>query len=297
MLASAMTIQDAAERATAPTLSFSGAGHWQAELELWFDTYRERTRLARRRHLGPLMVQRPFYPEDDGTCHVYLLHPPGGVVGGDRLNLAFHLAEGARAVLTTPGAAKFYRSTTGKGTQHCAIDVGTGAVCEYMPQETIIFDGADAEIKTRVALEQTATYVGWDFICLGRPAANERFGSGTVTQRVEIARGGKPIWIERLCLPGGSALQQASYGLAGYPVIGTMTYAGPLKDGLAERVREAVGEAENCRFSASQLDDVVVCRYLGHQAEQGKILFTRAWDALRTALQSKQACAPRIWAT
>lgn len=301
MQAPALTrhLQSKSDGTATKPLSFGGDAqhHWQAELELWFDTVGERTRLARRRHLGPLVVQRPFHPEKDGTCHVYLLHPPGGVAGGDSLHLTFHLAEGARVVLTTPGATKFYRSTTGKGSQCSQIDVGPGAACEYLPQEAIIFDGAGAEISTRVTIAETGTYVGWDFACLGRPAANERFRSGSLTQRVEISRGGKPIWFERFCLPGGSPLQEASYALAGYPVFGTMVYAGPLKSGLSELVRHAAGETADCLFSASQLDDVVVCRYLGPHAEQGKILFTRAWDALRTALQLKPASAPRIWAT
>lgn len=292
-------LQSEPDKAAAGPLSFSdaSAGHWRAELELWFDIAGGRTRLMRRRHLGPLVVQRPFHPENDGTCHVYLLHPPGGVAGGDSLELTFHLAEGARVVLTTPGATKFYRSIAGRGRQLSIIHVEPGAVCEYLPQEAIIFDGAGAEISTRVTLAETGTYVGWDFACLGRPAANESFRSGSLTQRVEVRRGGKPIWFERFCLPGGSPLQEASYALAGHPVFGTMIYAGPLKDGLSELVRHAAGETTDCLFSVSQLDDVVVCRYLGPQAEQGKMLFTRAWDALRTALQSKQASAPRIWAT
>ncbi|BCH24735.1 urease accessory protein UreD [Mesorhizobium sp. L-8-3] len=283
----------------AQPLSLDGGSErrWRAELELWFAPAGGQTRLLRRRHSGPLMVQRPFHPESDGTCHVYLLHPPGGVAGGDSLELTFHLAEGARVVLTTPGATKFYRSVAGKGSQRSVIDVEAGAVCEYLPQEAIMFDGASADVGTCVTIAETGTYVGWDFTCLGRPAARERFRSGGITQRVEIRRNGKPIWIERFCLPGDSPLQGAAFALAGHPVFGTMVYAGPLRDGLAELARRAAGDMAGCLFSASQLDDVVVCRYLGPHAEQGKILFARVWDALRTALQSKPASAPRIWAT
>lgn len=281
-------------------VSFGSAAprRWKGELELWFDTALPgRTRLARRRHLGPLSVQRPFYPEADGTCHVYLLHPPGGVAGGDELDVALHLHEGARCVLTTPGAAKFYRMEAAGAAQRCIVDAAAGAVCEYLPQETIIFDGAEAGLETRVTLEGDATYVGWDFICLGRPAAGERFSRGSVTQRVEIGRDGRRIWFERLRVEGGSPLLEAGYAFAGQPVFGTMVYAGVLREGLDEAVRRAVGEAGGRRFSVSQLDEVVVCRYLGPQAEEGKALFVRAWDALRAAMQGKPASAPRIWAT
>ena len=271
--------------------------HWAAELELWFAPNAGKTRLMRRRHLGPLVVQKPFHPERDGTCHVYLLHPPGGIAGGDQLDLRFHLAEDARAILTTPGATKFYRSEHGRSTQSTTIDVGANAVCEYLPQETIVFDGADASIDTRVTLEAGATYVGWDFICLGRPAAGERFETGTLRQRIEIIRDGKPIWFEGLRLPSGSPMQEAPYALAGQPTWGTMIYAGPTADDAGERVSDAVGNSENRVFSVSQLEQGVVCRYLGPRVSEGKSLFVRAWDALRTSCQRKDANAPRIWAT
>lgn len=271
--------------------------NWRAELELWFAPNAGKTRLMRRRHLGPLVVQKPFHPEKDGTCHVYLLHPPGGVAGGDLLDLRFHLSADARAVLTTPGATKFYRSEHGRSTQATTIDICANAVCEYLPQETIVFDGADASIDTRVTLDAGATYVGWDFICLGRPAAGERFKTGTLRQRIEIVREGKPIWFERLRLPSGSAIQEAPYALAGQPTWGTMIYVGSMAEDAAERVRDAVGSRGDRVFSVSQLEQSVVCRYLGPRVSEGKSLFVQAWDVLRTSCQDKAANVPRIWAT
>lgn len=271
--------------------------HWLAELELWFASNAGKSRLMRRRHLGPLVVQRPFHPEKDGTCHVYLLHPPGGVAGGDRLDLRFHLDAEARVVLTTPGATKFYRSDQDSSTQSTSIEAGAGAVCEYLPQETILFDGADACIETKVSLAADATYVGWDFLCLGRPAADERFETGRLRQRVEITRDGKPIWFERIELAGGSALLRAAFALAGQPTWGTMVYAGAVPNDAAEQVQAAIGESAPGTFSVSQLEQVVVCRYLGPRVADGKALFVRAWDRLRTLGQGKAASAPRIWAT
>ena len=288
-----------AENARSDAFTFDlQPSNWLAELELWFEASDGITRLKRRRHIGPLLVQRPFYPEPDGTCHVYLLHPPGGVAAGDQLDMRFHLAPSSRAVLTTPGATKFYRSLHGRSGQHCVIDVGPDAVCEYLPQETIVFDGANADISTSITLGEDATYVGWDFICLGRPAAKERFNSGAISQRVEIKRSGRPIWFERLHMPGGSPLLGASYAFAGNPVFGTMVYAGTANtDDVTDHVRKAVGIDCSGVLSVSQLEHVVVCRYLGLHASEGKALFTRAWDALREARQGKPASAPRIWAT
>ena len=270
---------------------------WRAELELWFAISAGKTRLVRRRHFGPLVVQKPFHPLGDDSCHIYLLHPPGGVAGGDQIDLRFHIEAGARALLTTPGATKFYRSDHGACFQRATVDVGAGAVCEYFPQESIIFDGADAVIDTNVSLEAGATYVGWDFTCLGRPAAKERFETGNLVQRVKIIREGRPVWFERLQLPGGSRLAGAPYALAGKSTWGTMVYIGPTVEDAAERVRNAVGVAAGDTFSVSQIDDVVVCRYLGARVSEGRSLFVRAWDALRVSCQGKAACAPRIWAT
>ncbi len=271
--------------------------HWRAELELWFARNAGKTRLMRRRHVGPLVVQQPFHPEKDGTCHVYILHPPAGLAGGDRLDMDFHLDAEARAVLTTPGATKFYRSEPHASTQSVRIHVGAGATCEYLPQESIIFDGAEARLRNDVSLSSDGTYVGWDFICLGRPAANERFETGRLIQRTEIRRAGRPIWIERIDLAGGSPLIPAPFVLAGQPTWGTMIYAGAIADDAADKVREAVGSTGEGIFSVSQMEEVVVCRYLGPRVADGKRLFVRAWDALRMLMQNKAACAPRIWAT
>lgn len=270
---------------------------WLAELELWFAPGAGKTRLVRRRHVGPLLVQRPFHPEKDGSCHVYLLHPPAGVVGGDSLDQRFYVEDGARAVLTTPGATRFYRSAGEVARQSTLITVGAGAVCEYLPQETIVFEGANARLETKVMLAADAVYVGWDFVCLGRPAIGEGFAAGQLAQRIEIVRDGRPIWYERLGLAGGDALLTAQFAMAGAPTTGAMVYAGPLPEGAAERVREAVGAPRFGAFSVSQLDDVLVCRYLGPRVGEGRALFTRAWDVLRVLGQGKAACAPRIWAT
>lgn len=273
-------------------------GRWPARLELSFEPGPERTRLARRWHSGPLVVQRPFYPERDGTAHVYLLHPPGGLAGGDTLEIVCNLAAGARALLTTPGATKFYRSVDNPAHMRTTFTLGEGAVCEYLPQETILFDCADAVMHTRIDLAADATYTGWEFVSFGRPAAGEGFGGGTLRQRVEVTRAGRPIWFERLALGTGPALLEAPFALAGRPIVGTMIHAGPAVENTVERIREAVSQDDASDvFSASQLEDILVCRYLGASMSQGKALFRRAWEALRRGPLGKPAIAPRVWST
>ncbi len=248
--------------------------------------------------MGPLLIQRPFHPEPDGAAHVYLLHPPGGVAGGDSLHVDCHLAAGAKALFTMPGATKVYRSPDRASRIRTVIDVGAGATCEYLPQETILFDGSSCSIETDVSLAADAIYAGWDFLSLGRPASGENFSYGSVAQRVEIRREGRPVWIERLHLAGGSPLMRAAFAVAGKPVIGTLVYAGPIEEGTAEHIRHAVGETPAGRlFSVSQLEHVVVCRYLGARMSEARSLFGRAWEALREGPMRRRAIAPRIWST
>lgn len=268
---------------------------WQARLSLGFEARAARTVLAHRRHLGPLVVQKPFYPEGE-VCHVYLLHPPGGVVGGDELQLEVDVSAGARALITTPAAAKFYRSAGPLAIQRQRLRVASGAALEWLPQETIFFDGCEVDTTTQVELEAGASFVGWEMLCLGRPAAAERFETGRCRQRFELWREGRPLLIERALLEGGSELLQAAWGLGAQPVTATMV-AAPAGRQELDAVRAAVMSDGHALFSATLMDEVLVCRFLGAQAQGARRCFSAAWSAIRPALLGRSASAPRIWNT
>lgn len=270
---------------------------WHAELELWFEHNTSSTRLVRRRHVGPLAVQRPFYPEADGSAHVYLLHPPGGVAAGDILSIDCHLGDRSRTVLTTPGATKFYCSQQQNSTQSTRIAVGAGGICEYLPQETIVFNGARAAISTKVHLTGDARYLGWDIVCLGRPACGERFKQGEIRQRLEILRDHKPIWFEQFCLKGSDAAGDAAFAFNAKPIVATLVYAGEADADAVDRIRAAQSGPCASLFSVSRLDRVIVCRYLGGRMSEAKQLLRQAWEVLREAGLGKAAAPPRIWAT
>ena len=270
---------------------------WQAALDLHFERSGARTVLAQRRHVGPLQVQRPFYPEGDDTCHVYLLHPPGGVVGGDQLRIGIDVAAGAHALITTPAAGKWYRSAGRVATLDQYLTVAAHALLEWLPQESIVFDGAHVATNTRVELADTAKFLGWELMCLGRPAAAELFTHGVLRQRVEVWRNGAPLWIEGSRLCGGEPVLTAAWGLRGHSVTGTLACTSTVPQ-LVTHVREAWATLSgNALVSATQLDSVVVCRYLGDDAEQARACFRAAWAVLRPAVFGKDACPPRIWAT
>lgn len=266
---------------------------WRAELELGFEQKADRTILKRRRSVGPLVVQRPFYP-GDGVCHVYVLHPPGGIVGGDQLITKVRV-DNAHALITTPGASKLYRSHGQYSDQKSELRIEQGSL-EWFPQECIAFSGAHAVNKTEVHLSNNATFIGWEVLCLGRPAANEVFEQGQVSMRFDIWRDNKPLLLDRLTLDGADKLLTAGWGLRSYTCSATF-----IATGVDQHLFDSLRQTENTNLddlmALTLINDVLVCRYLGHQAEQAKVCFIRFWHRLREALIGMPVSEPRIWNT
>jgi urease accessory protein len=272
------------------------AAGWAAELELRFERRASRTVLATRRHVGPLRVQKALYPEGDGVCQAIIVHPPGGIVAGDTLRVAIDAGPGAHAQLTTPGAAKWYRSTGSIARSSTVLQVSAGARVEWLPQETLLFDGARAAIRLRVELAPEARFIGWDIVHLGRTAAGERFASGRLHQALELCCGATTLWHERAVIEGGSRALQAGALLKGAPAFGTLVAAGAaVDDGVLAACRAilpASGEG-----AVTRLPGVLVARYLGNGAETARTYLASLWRVLRPALLGRDAVPPRIWNT
>jgi urease accessory protein len=268
--------------------------HWRARLDLVFEAQRHRTVLARKRQFGPLAVQRAFYPEG-ASCHIYLLHPPGGIVGGDRLDIDVQVAAGAHALLTQPGAAKVYRSAGSTAEQRQHLQVADGGVLEWLPQELILFPGARLRAETRVRLCGAARFIGWELLSLGRPVIGERFAPGRADLRLTLERDGRPLLLDRLRIDDGAGLDGPS-GLRGLPVSGTLVAAGADMDDLAA-VRAVIEQWPDLIVGATRLDDLLVVRALAHRTETVMHCFRAVWRALRPRLLDIEASPPRIWAT
>ncbi|WP_424945718.1 urease accessory protein UreD [Candidatus Spongiihabitans sp.] len=282
--------------------------NWQAELRLQFGCDEGRTVLRSRRSRGPLVVQKPLYPEGDSVCHIYLIHPPGGVVGGDSLQLEMVLEARAKVLLTTPGATKFYRSAGAAATQRQSLTIGADAALEWLPQDTILFSGSQVEMATTVQLEKTARFIGWDMTCLGLPASGDRYTSGSLDQQYQILRGAEPLLIERnRYLPKHNLshnpahdpshdLLQAQWGLAGNTVVATL-YAVPATTAMLGLVRDNLSPREGVRCASTCLNDVLVFRCAGRSAEQCRELLVQVWKLLRQPVLQRAVCVPRIWNT
>lgn len=245
------------------------------------------------------MVQRPFFPEGRAVCHTYILHPPGGIVPGDSLSLDIAIEAGAHALITGPAATKVYRSDGRTSRLAQTVRAAAGSAIEWLPQETILFEGARAQLSTRIDLFGSSTFVGWDILCLGRPACGERFGAGACRQHFELWRDGRPMVLERTRYEG--SIQNAAWGMRGASVTGTLLASGPAltdetKHALLHGLRGLrVHESE--LLSASEVSGVLVLRYLGNAVEQARILFEKAWRILRPVILGRPACLPRIWST
>jgi urease accessory protein len=270
--------------------------NWLARLQLHFAGRADKTVIAHRAHVGPLVVQKPFYPEG-GVCHVYLLHPPGGVAGGDELHLQVSASDNAHALITTPAAGKFYRSDGRVSQLQQNLHIDDGCALEWLPQETILFAGCNTQMQTQVHLSGDAKFMGWEMLCLGRPASAEVFDNGCVRQRFEIWRDGEPRVLDRAQLHGGSEILNAAFGMRGYTTVASLM-ATPATQDMLDAVRDTLSQAHaEGLYSATLIDEVLIVRALTHQAEQARNVFIKVWQTLRPMLLQREACAPRIWAT
>lgn len=266
---------------------------WQAELKLQFAKRSDKTILAGRYQRGPLAVQRPFYPEAE-ICHAYVLHPPGGVVGGDELHLHFSVEANAHALLTTPGATKFYRSAGMQATQHQQFHITDGCL-EWLPQENIFFPSANAVLTTAVHLAGKAQYIGWEVHCLGRPVIGETFATGKAIFKTALYRDHKPLLLDRLVVNGELDLQLAA-GLRSQPVVANL-FATNADNTLLENLCPLCENLATGTAGVTLLNGVLVLRYLGNSTEQAHRLLRTAWQTLRPVVTGKAATPPRIWNT
>lgn len=270
---------------------------WQAELDLEFARRGEQTVLRRNHHRGPLQVQKSLYPEGRKTCHIAILHPPGGVAAGDALCLRASLDTQSLALLTTPGATKWYRSEGSRASQQLNFSLGEDAVLEWLPRENIIFDGANISMLLDVELASRAKYFGWDILSFGRRASGESWSHGKLNMQSNIRRAGCLLWSEVARVDAQNGFAKSAVGLSGFTVCGTFVVAGYDIDALLlTECRDVKPPAAASRVGITRVPAVLIARYLGDSTEDAFQWFTNLWAVLRRALSGKAACPPRVWA-
>ncbi|MBD1828008.1 urease accessory protein UreD [Microcoleus vaginatus GB1-A2] len=273
---------------------------WHGRLNLAYANRSGTTQIIHNQMQAPLKVQRPFYPEGKEVCHSVILHTAGGVVGGDRLSLNFHLQANAKALITTAAAGKIYRSSGQLAQQNIEIQVDSGANLEWIPQEAIVFDGAIFRQNLRVELAPQASILLWEITRFGRSAKGEKFLSGEWRSHTEIWQQNSPLWIDRQLLQGGSGMLESPHGLAGKPVVATLAWVGEAVTAeIVEKVRALRCEETiypvNSTVGVTRIPNGLLCRYRGSSTAAARDWFVNIWHLLRLSFSHRPCCWPRVW--
>ena len=274
---------------------------WHARLQLAHTLESGRT-VARFQHSGPLRILQSLYPEGDAICHNVLVHPPGGLVGGDTLELDLHGAAGSHALVTTPGATRFYRSAGEPALQDTRIRLDSGARLEWLPLEAICHAGCVAENRLQFDLAPGAELLGWDLTALGLPHAGQDFADGRYLQHIAMPG----VWLERGCIDATDTLLLSSpLGLAGHKCLASIFFCTGTP--LARARTQAALACARDILQAHPLADtagatspngqVLVVRVLAPVVEPAMDLLRTLWAAWRQELWGLPGQMPRIWAT
>jgi urease accessory protein len=295
------------ERTGARALEAYGGG-WDARLEVELALRAGRTVATRVAHRGPLRLQKVLWPEGPERAHLIMLHPPSGVAAGDTLTFDLALRDGAAALLTTPGAGRWYRADA-PASQVVRIDVGPAASLEWLPQETILHDGLAGMQSLSLEVAADALAIGAEVLVLGRRASGEQLLRGEFRSRLTLSRAGRALLVEdaRIVDPHGGL---AGLGDAHVSALFWAVSPRPLDESAAAGCEEAVDRAlgasaalrgwgaDGTIAGASVLDPhLLVMRAVGRSPQTVRAAVTAAWTWARPLLVGREAVVPRIWHT
>ena len=279
------------------------ASFWYAKLELGFVFEDNRTIMKHRKHCGPVRVQKMLWPEKTGVCHAIIVHPPAGIAGGDHLTFAIDVTKNAHALVTTPGAGKWYKTNHKPAFQHIQIQVAEQAIFEWLPQETMLFNGANAHSDTQIDLAESASFIGWDMLVLGRQARNEHFTQGTYRNRFQLWRDQQLLVADSLYFVGNDRWLSSVLGMNNCQVMASLWAVPPLLqrseailNQQIELIRELIVRMQ-LPVTLSLLNDVIVARYLGNDVRQCHDAMAAIRAKLRRDWFELDEEFPRIWRT
>lgn len=280
---------------------------WHAQLDLRYRKSPESATTALSfNHDGPLRILKSLYPEGPGICHNILVHPPGGLVGGDVLDVSVQVESGAHALISTPGATRFYKTTHERAIQRVKLHVGSGARLEWLPLETIAYPSCWALNSLSFELAPTAQLMAWDVGALGLPLANEHFDNPNLPRVSEFEQHihWPGHWHERAKILGSDQrLLNSKLGLSGHRCIGTLVLAQGLAFNRADRERlqdalraswATAPDAHLCGVTQAA-DGLLVIRTIGAVAEPVMSRLKSAWALLRSQAWGLGNKPPRIW--
>jgi len=259
--------------------------------------------MSHRKHYGPVRVQKMLWPEKTGVCHAIIVHPPAGIAGGDHLTFQIETKEQAHAVVTTPGAGKWYKTNGKQAFQHIHLNVKDQSILEWVPQETMLFDGAFAYSETHIHLDNAASFIGWDMLVLGRQARAEQFVQGSYHNQFKLWRENKLLVADTLHFEGQDRWLKSCLGMNNQAVMGSLWAVAPQKyrssfylEQQLELIRELMMRMQ-APVTLTLLDDVVCARFLGNDVRRCHDAFAAIRAKLRRYWFDLDEEFPRIWKT
>jgi urease accessory protein len=272
---------------------------WRADLKLDYTLESQRT-VVRYLHQGPLRILQSLYPEGDQICHNVLVHPPGGLVGGDTLDIQVTVAEGAHGLVSTPGATRFYKSGGHPALQQVVAHLADNAKLEWLPLEAIAYNDCEATNRAIFNLAPSAELITWDVTALGLPSSDMAFTQGHFQQHLEIPG----VWLERGNIRGeDTRWLNSPLGLAGSKCLASLVFAsGSAIDSdrttqALEAAREVI-ESHPLRLQAGITcvhPQVIVLRVMSPLVEPTMDLLKKVWAVWRHTLWALPSTPPRIW--
>ncbi len=259
-----------------------------------------RTVLIENRHSGPLLVQKAIYPEGARICHAVIIHPPGGIAGGDELTVEIDLEANSNAVVTTPAAAKWYKAPLQECRQQTAIRLAKGSTLDWLPQENIFYNATHAVSAFTLQIEPGATAIGWEMGLLGRQESGEQWLEGSLRFETSIERtGGQPLWVERLLLDASASLRKACQGLHGFNAFGTLWAIGSgCTAAVAEELAPDLPFETGLRAAVTWLpEEILLVRGLAHDVDRLRQMMMDCWMRLRPHVHGLPSHRLRLWAT
>lgn len=274
---------------------------WHAQLQLEYTAEANRT-VVRHQHTGPLRILQSLYPEGDTVCHNVLVHPPGGLVGGDTLDIKVTARGSAHGLVTTPGATRFYKSDGERALQSTHIRLHDEARLEWLPLEALCYNGCLAENRLSVVLSPSAEMMGWDVTALGLPHANQPFARGSFCQHIELPG----VWLERGRMDANDKrLLEGPAGLAGHKCLASLFFVcgsamtRDRRQTALDVAREVIGShsLQATAGATSPHAQVVVVRALAPVVEPVMDLLRKIRSGWREHLWKLSGANPRIWNT
>jgi len=273
---------------------------WHARLDLHY-TCANSTTTVKHEHSGPLRILKSLYPEGTGICHNVLIHPPSGLVGGDTLDILIDLSQSAHALITTPGATRFYKSDSMWATQDVQVKMKDTSKLEWLPLETLAYGGCMARNRCAFDLQDESELIAWDVTALGMPSANLPFTKGLIEQHFELKR----HWLDKGVIKADDhILLNSPLGLNRKKCLATLVFASamPMSDAKRNRILDltrnviSLNETPNLVGATSPGSRVIVVRALSDLVEPSMRLMRKIWLEWRSQIWSLDSVMPRIWA-